>query len=37
MIPCHFWKPGDSVEDNRKALAKFWKKNFNRPPIVKTA
>lgn len=37
MIPCHFWKPGDSVTDRKKALVEFWKKNINRPPIVKTA
>jgi hypothetical protein len=37
MIPCHFWKPGDPVADRKKALVEFWKKNINRPPIVKTA
>jgi hypothetical protein len=37
MIPCHFWKPGDSVADRKKALVEFWKKNINRPPIVKMA
>jgi hypothetical protein len=37
MIPCHFWKPGDSVADQKKALADFWEKNINRPPIVKMA
>lgn len=37
MIPCHFWKPGDCVADRKKALAEFWKKNINRPPIVKRA
>ena len=37
MIPCHFWKPGDSVADRKKALVEFWKKNVNRPPIVKMA
>ena len=36
MIPCHFWKPGDTVADKKKALVEFWKKNINRPPIVKT-
>ena len=35
MIPCHFWKPGDSVADRRKALVDFWEKNINRPQIVK--
>ena len=35
MIPCHFWKPGDSVANRKKALAEFWEKNINRPPIVK--
>jgi hypothetical protein len=35
MIPCHFWKPGDSVADKKKALVDFWQKNINRPPIVK--
>ncbi|MGO9436413.1 MAG: hypothetical protein ACLP00_19230 [Terracidiphilus sp.] len=37
MIPCHFWKSGDPVADRKKALVEFWKKNINRPPIVKTA
>jgi hypothetical protein len=37
MIPCHFWKPGDTVADEKKALVEFWKKNINRPPIVKMA
>jgi hypothetical protein len=37
MIPCHFWKPGDTVADGKKALVEFWKKNINRPPIVKMA
>jgi hypothetical protein len=34
-IPCHFWKPGDSVADKKKALVEFWEKNINRPAIVK--
>jgi hypothetical protein len=37
MIPCHFWKPSDSVADRKKALVDFWEKNINRPPIVKVA
>jgi len=37
MIPCHFWKPGDSLAERKKALVEFWKKNINRPPIVKMA
>ena len=37
MIPCHFWRPGDSVADRKKALVEFWEKNINRPPIVKMA
>jgi hypothetical protein len=37
MIPCHFWNPGDSVADRKKALVDFWEKNINRPPIVKSA
>ncbi len=37
MIPCHFWKPGDPLADKKKALVEFWKKNINRPPIVKMA
>jgi hypothetical protein len=37
MIPCHFWKPGDSVADKKRALVDFWEKNINRPPIVKMA
>jgi hypothetical protein len=35
MIPCHFWKLGDSVADRKTALVEFWEKNINRPPIVK--
>ena len=37
MIPCHFWKPGGTVAEKKKALVDFWKKNINRPPIVKMA
>lgn len=37
MIPCHFWKPGASVAEKKKALVDFWEKNINRPPIVKMA
>jgi TIR- and PNP-associating SLOG family len=37
MIPCHFWRPGDSVADRKRALVEFWEKNINRPPIVKMA
>ena len=37
MIPCHFWRPGDSVDDRKKGFVEFWKKNVNRPPIVKMA
>ena len=35
MIPCHFWKPGATVDDRKRALVEFWEKNINRPPIVK--
>jgi hypothetical protein len=37
MIPCHFWKPGESVAERKKAFVEFWEKNINRPPIVNTA
>jgi hypothetical protein len=37
MIPCHFWKPADTVAERKKALVDFWQKNINRPPIVKSA
>jgi hypothetical protein len=37
MIPCHFWKPGATVDDRKKAFVEFWEKNINRPPIVKSA
>jgi hypothetical protein len=36
MIPCHFWRPGDSVADKKRSLVEFWEKNINRPQIVKT-
>jgi hypothetical protein len=36
MIPCHFWRPGDSIADRKKSLVEFWEKNINRPQIVKT-
>ena len=36
MIPCHFWRPGDTVADRKRALVEFWEKNINRPQIVKT-
>lgn len=35
MIPCHFWNAGSSFSDSKNALVEFWKKNINRPPIVK--
>lgn len=37
MIPCHFWKPADTVAERKKALIDFWEKNINRPSIVKHA
>jgi hypothetical protein len=37
MIPCHFWKPGDSAAESRKAFVEFWERNINRPPVVKMA
>jgi hypothetical protein len=36
-IPCHFWRPGDTVTEKKKALADFWEKNINRPAIVRMA
>jgi hypothetical protein len=36
MIPCHFWSVSSSFSDSKRALVEFWKKNINRPPIVKT-
>jgi hypothetical protein len=35
-IPCHFWKPGDTVTDRKQALSEFWEKQINRTPLVKT-
>lgn len=35
MIPCHFWKPGDSIPERKKSLLDFGENNINRPPIVK--
>jgi hypothetical protein len=35
-IPCHFWKPGDTVAAKKQALIEFWEKQINRPPLVKT-
>jgi hypothetical protein len=37
MIPCHFWKSGDPVADQKKALVEFWETYISRPPIVKMA
>jgi hypothetical protein len=34
MIPCHFWRSGDSVAEKRRALVEFWEKNIDRPSIV---
>lgn len=34
-IPCHFWKAGEPAPDRQKAFSEFWKKNIDRPPIVK--
>lgn len=35
MIPCHFWNASSSFLDSKNALVEFWKRNINRPPIVK--
>jgi hypothetical protein len=35
-IPCHFWKPGDTLAAKKQALIEFWEKQINRPPLVKT-
>jgi hypothetical protein len=35
MIPCHFWNASSSFSDSQIALVEFWKKQINRPPIVK--
>jgi len=35
MIPCHFWKAGEPVADQKKALVEFWETYISRPPIVK--
>jgi hypothetical protein len=34
MIPCHFWKLGSPVPEQKKSLVEFWEKHINRPPIV---
>ena len=34
-IPCHFWKAGDPASERQKAFSEFWKKNIDRPPVVK--
>lgn len=34
-IPCHFWNTGDPASERQKAFSEFWKKNIDRPPIVK--
>lgn len=34
-IPCHFWKGSDPASERQKAFSEFWKKNIDRPPIVK--
>lgn len=34
-IPCHFWRSGDPPPERQKAFSEFWKKNIDRPPIVK--
>jgi hypothetical protein len=35
MIPCHFWNVSSPFSDSKIALVEFWKKQINRPPIVK--
>jgi hypothetical protein len=35
-IPCHFWKPGDTVNAKKQAFIEFWEKQINRPSVVKT-
>jgi len=34
-IPCHFWKPSDPASERQNAFSEFWKKNIDRPAIVK--
>jgi len=35
MIPCHFWNASSPFSDSKNVLVEFWKKNINRPSIVK--
>lgn len=34
-IPCHFWKPALGVKAQQDELKTFWKKNVDRPPLVR--
>ena len=33
-IPCHFWDPKLSVEEQKESFLDFWIKNIDRPPLV---
>ncbi len=34
-IPCHFWRKSSDNKIRQKVLAEFWRKNINRPPLIK--
>jgi hypothetical protein len=34
-IPCHFWNPSLKAEAQQEELRVFWKKNIDRPPLVR--
>lgn len=33
-IPCHFWDPSLSIEEQQKSFSEFWIKNIDRLPII---
>jgi len=33
-IPCYFWSPDRSNEEQQESFLEFWKKNINRPPLA---
>jgi len=33
-IPCYFWSPDRSNEEQQESFLDFWNKNINRPPLI---
>lgn len=36
-VPCHFWDPDRSLDDEREDFRSFWDRNYSRGPLVNAA